>query len=119
MSKLLVNEHPLIVLPTLAAKIGLKKAIMLQQIHFWITLPKAIEKEGRKWHYDTHASWLIQFPFWSLKTIKRLTISLREDKLIIAKAFNAYKHDQTLWYTIDYDELLKIELAQTLCTIDE
>ncbi len=119
MSKLLVNEYPLIVLPTLAAKIGLKEAIMLQQIHFWITLPKAIEKEDRKWHYDTYENWQVQFPFWCIRTIKSISSSLRGQNLVITKAFNAYKHDHTLWYTIDYDELHKIELTQVLCTIDE
>lgn len=119
MSKLLVNEYPLIVLPTLAAKIGLNEAIMLQQIHFWISLPKAIEKEGRKWHYDSYDNWLIQFPFWCVRTIKTISASLREDGLVIAKAFNAHKHDQTLWYTIDYEALKKIELTIQLCITNE
>ena len=35
MSKLLINEHPLQVLPSLATKIGLNEAIVLQQIHYW------------------------------------------------------------------------------------
>lgn len=111
MSRLLVNEYPLLVAPTLAAKIGLNEAIMLQQIHFWINLPKAIQKEGRRWHYDTYDNWAIQFPFWSLSTINRISKSLRDNKLIIAKALSSNKSDQTLWYTVDYEELKKIELT--------
>ena len=109
-SKLLVNESLLTFQPTLAAKIGLNEAIMLQQIQYWIKHPKAIEKEGRRWHYDTYGSWQIQFPFWSIITIKRISKSLRNMKVVIAKPMSSNKSDQTLWYTIDYDELYKIEL---------
>ncbi len=111
MSKLLVNEYPLIVLPTLAARIGLNEAIMLQQIHYWISSHKAIEKDGRKWHFDKYANWQFQFPFWSIMTIRRIAKSLRDNKLVIAKPLSANKSDQTLWYTVDYEELHKIELS--------
>lgn len=119
MSKLLVNEYPLIVLPTLAAKIGLNEAIMLQQIHYWINLPKAIEKHGRRWHYDKYENWQLQFPFWSLSTIKRISKRLRELKVVIAKPLGSKSTDQTLWYTIDYKELTKIELTITCAKVCE
>lgn len=111
MSKLLVNEYPLIVLPTLAAKIGLNEAIMLQQIHFWISLPKAIEKDGRRWHYDSFDKWCIQFPFWCKRTIKTIVQKLRNKNLIIAKPMSSNSSNRTLWYTVNYDELHKIELT--------
>ena len=110
-SKLLVNEYPLVVLPTLAAKIGLNEAIMLQQIQYWISHPKAIQKKGRPWHYDTYGKWQLQFPFWSIMTIRRVAGNLRKMKLVIAEPLSSNKSDQTLWYTIDYEELNKIELT--------
>ena len=36
--RLLIDEPPLMVLPSLAAVIGLNEAIMLQQIHYWLGL---------------------------------------------------------------------------------
>ena len=33
---LLISEPPLQVLPSLAVKIGLNEAIVLQQIHYWL-----------------------------------------------------------------------------------
>jgi len=119
MSKLLINEYPLVVLPTLAVRIGLNEAIMLQQIQYWISHPKSIEKEGRHWHFDTYGNWLLQFPFWSLRTLTRVAKSLRDQRLVIAKAFRAQFNDQTLWYTIDYEQVSKLELAMTCAQVYE
>lgn len=104
MSKLLINEQPLVVLPSLAEKIGLNEAIMLQQIHFWLTR-KPHEKDGRQWIYNTYAEWATQFPFWSESTIKRTIRSLEKKGLIITGNYNKVKIDKTKWYTIDYEKL--------------
>ena len=107
MSKLLINEQPLVVLPSLAEKIGLNEAIMLQQIHFWLTR-KPHEKDGRQWIYNTYAEWATQFPFWSESTIKRTIRSLEKKGLIITGNFNKVKIDKTKWYTIDYEKLERL-----------
>jgi hypothetical protein len=71
MSKLLINEYPLMVLPSLAVRIGLNEAIFIQQLHYW--LEKAgTEKQGRKWVYNTYQDWEKQFPFWSNATLRRI-----------------------------------------------
>ena len=49
MSRLLIDEPPLQVLPSLAREIGLNEAIMLQQIHYWL-LKSGNEFEGAKRH---------------------------------------------------------------------
>lgn len=36
MSKLLLDDEPLVILPKLAAAIGLNEAIILQQLHYWL-----------------------------------------------------------------------------------
>lgn len=104
MRSLLVDEYPLIVLPSLAKEIGLNEAIMLQQIHFWIGKEKHY-RDGRYWVYNTYDEWLEQFPFWSLSTLKRTITSLSNKKLIIIGNFNKAKFDKTNWYTINYDAL--------------
>lgn len=104
MAKLLLDEHPLLISPTLAAKIGLNEAIMLQQINYWISDKRAPEREGRRWHYETYPKWQQQFPFWSLPTIKRIALSLESLGFVITKQFNQLKGNMTKWYSIDYDK---------------
>ncbi len=36
MNNLLLDEHPLLVMPKLATLIGLNEAIVLQQVHYWL-----------------------------------------------------------------------------------
>jgi len=101
MSKLLINEHPLMVLPRLASKIGLNEALILQQLHYWL-LTSSVEKDNKRWVYNTYKDWQEQFPFWSISTIGRIFRSLEEKKLVVTKQFNVSGWDQTKWYTIDY-----------------
>lgn len=111
MSKLLINESPLQVLPTLAAAIGLNEAIALQQLHYLInqgTIGRVVE--GERWIYMTTKEWQERhFPFWSESTVVRVFASLREKALILAANHNHSKFDRTLWYRIDYTELGKLD----------
>lgn len=105
MSKLLINEPPLQVLPSLAATIGLNEALFLQQLHYWIN-QSGHEKDGQRWVYNTYDQWSEQFPFWSARTIRRIVASLREQGLILTTdKYNAVAIDNTLWYAIQYEEV--------------
>jgi hypothetical protein len=113
MNKLLIHEEPLQVLPSLAAKIGLNEAIMLQQIHYWLRKSKNI-RDGKPWIYNTYTEWEKQFPWWSNRTIKRIVDNLRAAGLIeTTSKYNKLNIDQTLWYTINYDKLDIQELADS------
>lgn len=102
MNNLLIDEHPLIVLPKLAEKIGLNEAILLQQIHFWLGKKKHY-KDGRYWVYNTYKEWEKQFPFWSVSTIRRTVTSLEKQNLLITGNYNKLGIDNTKWYSIDYN----------------
>jgi len=112
-SKLLISESPLQVLPTLAVKVGLNEALMLQQVHYWISNPMNKNvRNGRVWVYKTYAEWQQEFPFWSLPTIKRTSLNLEQLGLLIASdKFNRLSTDRTKWYTIDYDKLDSLEIG--------
>jgi hypothetical protein len=107
MSKLLINEPPLQVLPSLAAAIGLSEAIVLQQVHYWISNPKVGEEhDGRHWVYNSVRQWQEDnFRFWSERHIKRLLDKLCDMGLLLRANYNKRKYDRTHWYTIDYDAL--------------
>lgn len=107
MSKLLINEPPLQVLPTLAKLIGLNEAIVLQQIHYWISNPKIGRVSGdRRWVRNSITEWKeSNFPFWGEKTIRRIIKNLVEKGFIEASNLNQSGYDRTLWYTIIYSEI--------------
>lgn len=120
MNNLLIEEYPLVIIPSLAEKIGLNEAILLQQIHFWLNKKKH-KKEGRYWVYNTYKEWAKQFPFWSESTIRRTVNSLEKQKLLIVGNFNKLKIDNTKWYTIDYEEVNRmnrpsVQNEQTDCS---
>jgi hypothetical protein len=113
-SKLLIHENPLQILPSLAVLIGLNEAIILQQIHYWISneLNKNIVN-GRKWVYNTYEEWKSQFPFWSRNTIIRTIEALEYKKLVISGEFNKLSRDRTKWYTIDYERLGSLDIGKS------
>jgi hypothetical protein len=97
-SKLLIEEPPLQVLPTLAQRIGLNEAIVLQQIHYWS------RGKGDGWVYNSVAQWRGQFPFWSERTIRRILHKLEYELGLIdsrqPEQYNRRKH-----YRIHYEDL--------------
>jgi len=117
------------VMPKLAAAIGLNEAIVLQQIHYWVEKFKEVKdahhkQNGQWWVWNTGSEWQENFPFWSERTVWRVIESLRKpheatetDKRVTRKAliitgnYNQKGYDKTLWYRIDYDELEQVEKA--------
>lgn len=103
--KFLLDEEPLIVLPSLARVIGLNEAIFIQQLHYWLRKSKH-NRDGRKWVFNTYENWLDQFKFWSLATLRRVIGTLEERKLVLTTdLYNRSKSDKTKWYSIDYEAL--------------
>lgn len=112
MSNLLLDEEPMIVIPKLAAILGgSDRAIILQQLHYWLNKSgKTID--GRRWIYNTMDEWHDQF-YWikSIRTINNHFKKLEEMGLVITGNYNKKGFDRTKWYTIDYDQLHKMENA--------
>lgn len=104
MSKLIESERPLLILPELAAQIGLNEAIVLQQIYYWTRKNKHVI-EGKSWVYNTYENWQEQFPFWSVATITRTLKSLEKQGLIQTGNFNTMPFDKTKWYTVCLDAI--------------
>lgn len=113
MSKLIIHEPPLQVLPSLAKAIGLNEAIALQQIHYWLENPKAgITHGGHKWIFNTYEEWQEQLSFWSISTIRRVFASLEKQGLLISEQLNKHEHDMTNFYRIDYELLEQMDVSK-------
>lgn len=103
-SRLLMDEHPLQVLPSLAVAIGLNEAIIVQQMHYWLKTSKH-EHDGRRWIYNTLEQWQQQFPFFSVSTLRRTIDALRKRGVLLTGNYNDSGSNRTLWYSIDYGVL--------------
>jgi hypothetical protein len=122
MSKLLINEPPLQLLPSLAVEIGLNESLVIQQIHYWIQKNGKMIN-GKPWTYNSYRNWQKQFPFWSESSVKRVFQSLEEKGLLISGNYNKLPMDKTKWYAINYERLDEIEQridenVQALCQLD-
>jgi hypothetical protein len=116
MNKLLIDEYPLMVLPTFAKEIGLKNAIFVQQIHF-LTQTKQQNndiytyKNGDMWVYNTINEWHKNyFSFMSKSTLKRVIKNCEKEGYIISTdEFNKSEYDKTKWYRINYEKISEIQ----------
>lgn len=108
--KLIINEYPLMLLPSLAVAIGLNEALVLQQVHYWLD-PRLNKNyhNNRYWVYNSYQKWQEQFPFWAERTLRRAINSLEIKELLIYDFFNKTTFDKTKWYTINYDAVATLE----------
>lgn len=114
----LIDEPPLLVMPSLAKAIGLEGAVFLQQLHYWLGTSKH-EYAGERWIYNSAEQWLEQLPFLSLRSFRRMVNQLRRDGLIrTSDHLNGDHWNHTLWYTIDYTRLGEIVGSCQNGTID-
>jgi hypothetical protein len=122
MSKLLINESPLTFQPSLAVAIGLNEAIVLQQVHYWITNTKnkGYEQDGFKWVWNTYAEWRENnFPFWSENTVQRTFASLEDMGLLISIQPMKSRYDRTKYYRIDYPKLEVLDDPKLVSSLNE
>ena len=110
--ELLFNEHPIVINRKLAKCLGLKEAVVFQQIHYWLEVDKRTKnnfKDDKYWTYNSVKAWHEnEFDFLSLRTVERTLQKLEKDGLLESKTFNKMAGDKTKWYTINYDKLLEV-----------
>lgn len=118
MRQYLINDRPLILLPTLAALVGVERAVILQQIHFALNQPKSGRvRDGHKWIWNTYEEWKQDhFPFWTPRYIADQFRRLEKDGYLIScqpdkKAWQRHKY-----YRVNYDA---VNSSNSTLTIDE
>jgi len=102
MNKLLLDEYPLVVLPTLAKHVGINGAIVLQQLHYWLLKSKNIE-DGYRWRYRTYEEWSEDLPWLSVAGVRKILNKLEKDGMVISGNYNKSAIDKTKWYRINYN----------------
>ena len=109
---LLISEPPLQVIPSLAVALkSSDKAIMLQQIHYWLLRSKNIV-DGHRWVFNTVKGWHEQFPWLAEKTVQRYLKDLCDRGLLITANYNKANFDRTKWYRINYEALDKLTYSK-------
>jgi hypothetical protein len=98
----------------LAEEIGLKEAMILQQIHYWIGKCGKNSK-GRKWIYNSYQEWKDQFPVWSVRSIRSAINNLEKQSLIKTDRKFVRGGNLQKWYSINYSspKLKKHKLVGT------
>lgn len=110
MSKLLIPENPIMLLPALAKALGLNEAIFLQQLHYWILTAAEFDygvvHNEKRWVYKTAEEWVNRdFPFWSARTLRRIIKNLTDNDYLLTEQLNADRWVRTNYYTINYEKL--------------
>ena len=108
-TRVLLDERPLVLLPSLAMAVGVDGAIVLQQLHYYLLNPKCgREHQGHRWIYNTYEQWQAHdFPFWSVRTIRRLFRQLERKRLVLACQPEG-RANRRKYYRIDHERLDKI-----------
>jgi hypothetical protein len=123
MSKLLINEQPLQVIPSLANEVGLEEAIAIQQLHYrqkWLedNQVESQKIDSKYWVTASYKEWKEKdFPFWSIAKIGRVFRSIEELQFIESAQHDVGNWDRSKSYRIDRIEFERWSVS--VCTLDD
>lgn len=106
MTKLLIDERPLTVLPSLVSLVGMERAVILQQIH-WLSQQKntgILLDDGEKWVWGNYAELCEEFfPFWKPESLRKHMNWLANKGYVLVQKPRGF--DRTNHYRIHYEKL--------------
>ena len=110
---LLLNEKPLMVLPSLAKLIGINASIAVQQIHWIIEIKHEnqddrTDYDGYTWCKYTLKQWQAKLAWMTVDGIHKMLAKLEADKVIVSCKPDAKSKNQTKWYRVNYDGLNRL-----------
>lgn len=110
-SKLLINENPLVISPTLVMELGsFEAAAFLQQLHFWLGVSQH-HHDGKSWVYNTQEQCVeMMRGTISRSTAKRIVKKLCDMNLVEVAKLHTNKWNHTNFFTINYEEMAKVEM---------
>jgi len=92
-----------------ASKYGLKEAIVLHKVIFYILLNKRDGRNlhnGKHWTFNSREGWRSVFTCFSDMQIWRSLKNLEKSEAILSDSFNRRAYDKTRWYTLS-DKLMQ------------
>lgn len=93
-----------------ATRYGLEESIFLDSIMFWWRSNRGDNRnfrDGYWWTYNSLATYVQMFPWWSEKQIRRIINSCKDQGALLTGNYNDDRRDRTVWYTPS-DELLAL-----------
>ena len=87
-----------------AEKYGLREAIVLYNIRYWLEkniANKTNFKNGRVWTFNSYKAFTELFPYLSESQIKRSLNNLVKEGILIKENHNKLGFDRTNWYSIN------------------
>lgn len=108
---LLPNSIPFC--PALAEAFDIYGALILQQLHYWLTDEAAKVRDGHRWVAKPISTWVEEFRVFSPNTIRN-KLELFESKGVIITAHFGKSWDRTKWYRIDYEKLSSFTTGEQL-----
>jgi hypothetical protein len=107
----ILNEEPLLILPSIAKVLGLNEAVIIQQLHYWQTINVDQGnnfEDGYHWTFNSIKQWQnTQFPFWSPSTIERALRELENKGIVVTGRYNKRGFDRTKWYRLNYSKIIE------------
>lgn len=106
-----IDENCLVVSPTLATVFDIEKAIIIQQIHYFVCINRqrkesdCYKKRGHYCMYCTPAKWREMLPFISPTSLKRKMKELERAGVVVR--FQSHEGDYLTYYRLDYKALEK------------
>lgn len=106
-----IDENCLVVSPTLATVFDIEKAIIIQQIHYFVCINRqrkesdCYKKRGHYCMYCTPAKWREMLPFISPTSLKRKMKELERAGVVVR--FQSHEDDYLTYYRLDYKALEK------------
>jgi len=88
----------------IAEMLGIEKAILLQNISYWIAKNIANNThnvDGITYTYNSYEAFTELFPYMKINTIKRVIRELEDDGILLSRNdLNGSPYDKTKWYSI-------------------
>ncbi len=91
----------------LACEIGLNESIILLQFEYWQSISDH-EYEDKYWFLKSIPEIRQTFRFWSVETVKRTVAEIIRKGFVYTGNFNNSKFDKRRWFSLNFDELSKL-----------
>lgn len=99
-----------------AVKHGIEKAVILQNMRFWLDKNKANGTnlyDGFYWTYNSVEAFSELFPYFSKGIIQRLLKSMEKEGLLLAGNYNKKGYDRTKWYSMPEYRAVTIDTSHS------